>query len=560
MFANKRNVLELVALLKAHNIKHVVVSPGSRNAPLIHNFSVDSFFVLHSVVDERSAGFIALGIAHKEQHPVAVCCTSGTALLNIAPAVAEAFYSQVPLIVISADRAPEWIGQMDGQTIVQPNALSSVTRMSVNVPEVKDEQDLWHANRIINEALNSCYRSQSHAPVHINIPISEPLMVLTQPKLPAVRVIHQWTNNGTYTLPKPLREEWQQSPKRIIVVGQLPPTLVEIEEKLSALKEKTNTVILCEHTANIRGTHLISNFDTVIATTSTQQRETLVPHLVITIGGHITSKRLKKLFRQHQPTSHWHVTPLGSPLADLFQCLTHHVEAPLIPFLEELINIPTSSTVDNLSFAHLWQEKSNLIEEPCLSLLPFSDIVAMGTVIKRLPQNCILHLGNSSVIRNAQFFTLPHHIPTYSCRGVNGIEGSLPTAIGYASVDHRLSFLLIGDISFFYSLGALWQMNRVANLRIILFNNGGGAIFRSITGTSQSGALPMYIEAQHSDTAKTWIEAAKMDYISTHTVEELSKAMDSLTQNNPRPIVLEVFTSIEESQMAIQNYIHTQRK
>ena len=178
MYSNKKNVLQLAALLREYGIDHVVVSPGSRIAPLTQTFSQHPAFKCFTVVDERSAAFFALGLIQKINRPVAVCCTSGTALLNFGSAVAEAFYQQLPLLVISADRPAAWIGQMDGQTLPQPGIFNTLVKKSVQLPEPVTEEDEWYCNRLINEALLEL-NHYGKGPVQINVPLSEPLFEFT---------------------------------------------------------------------------------------------------------------------------------------------------------------------------------------------------------------------------------------------------------------------------------------------------------------------------------------------------------------------------------------------
>ena len=197
MYSDKKNILQLASLLIEHGISNVVFCPGSRNAPIVHTLANHSFFNCHSVTDERSAGFFALGLALHGGKPAAICCTSGTALLNIHPAVAEAFYQEVPLVVISADRPTAWIGQMDGQTLPQPGVFGSLVKKSVHLPEIHTEQDEWYCNRLINEALLEL-NHHGKGPVHINVPISEPLYQFTTPELPKVRVITRYQGLNVY--------------------------------------------------------------------------------------------------------------------------------------------------------------------------------------------------------------------------------------------------------------------------------------------------------------------------------------------------------------------------
>ncbi len=291
MYSDNRSVLQLVALLKAHGISHIVLSPGSRNSPLTHSFATDCEFSCYSIVDERSAGFFALGVIQATGKPVAVCCTSGSAVLNLGPSVAEAFYQQLPLIVITADRPTAWIGQMDGQTIPQAGLFREITRRSVHLPIITNKEEEWYCNRLINEALLSVDNGVI-GPVHINIPLDEPLFGFNQESLPCVRTIRKVApayrigEEGDYA------ERFVGYSKRMIIVGQLPPGH-DLTELLRRLRESAGVVILAEQLSNVPSMET-STFDTVLYAASKEVLEQLAPELVITLGGHIVSKRLKE--------------------------------------------------------------------------------------------------------------------------------------------------------------------------------------------------------------------------------------------------------------------------
>ena len=208
MFSNINNVNILTKVLASHGVRRVVVCPGSRNAPMVHNFNEMEHITCYPVTDERSAGFVAMGIALGDStpfpDPVAVCVTSGSALLNLYPAVCEAYYQKLPVIVISADRPEAWIGQQDGQTLPQANVFGTMVNKSVNLPIVTSEEQAWYCERLVNEAIYDCmYRKVG--PVHINIQIPEPLYQFTVAELPKVNsVVHVQSNefksNALYML------------------------------------------------------------------------------------------------------------------------------------------------------------------------------------------------------------------------------------------------------------------------------------------------------------------------------------------------------------------------
>ena len=320
MYSDKKNILQLVALLKAHGVRKIVLCPGSRNAAIVHTLANIEDFTCYSVTDERSAGFFAIGLSLQGGGPAAVCCTSGSALLNLHPAVAEAFYQQVPLIVISADRPAAWIGQMDGQTLPQPHVFGTLVKMSVNLPEVHTEEDEWFCNRLINEAILETTH-HGKGPVHINVPISEPIYRFTAKTLPEVRVITRYQGLSVYDRDyKELIERLNKYNKRMVVVGQM--NLIYLFEKKYVKPLYKHFAWLTEHLGNqtIPGIP-IKNFDAAVYSMTPERQEDMAPEILITYGGHIVSKQLKKYLRNHPPREHWHVAADGK-IADLYGCLT----------------------------------------------------------------------------------------------------------------------------------------------------------------------------------------------------------------------------------------------
>ena len=447
MYSDKKNILQLAALLKAHGVRKIVLCPGSRNAAIVHTLANIEDFTCYSVTDERSAGFFAIGLSLQGGGPAAVCCTSGSALLNLHPAVAEAFYQQVPLIVISADRPAAWIGQMDGQTLPQPGVFGPLVKMSVNLPEVQTDEDEWFCNRLINEAILETTH-HGKGPVHINVPISEPIYRFTVKALPEVRVITRYQGLSVYDRDyKILIERLNKYNKRMIVVGQM--NLIYLFEKKYVKPLYKHFLWLTEHLGNqtIPGIP-IRNFDAAIYSMSSERQNDMTPELLITYGGHIVSKELKKYLRKHPPREHWHISTDGK-IADLYGCLTTIIEMDPFEFLEKIAflldNKPTN-------YPLMWENYCKTVPMP---ELPYSEISAIGKLIQSLPEPCALHLANSSTIRYAQLFTIPPRVEICCNRGVNGIEGSLSTAIGYAVASTKLNFIIIGDLSFFYDMLSL---------------------------------------------------------------------------------------------------------
>lgn len=550
MYSDKKNILQLVALLKEHNISKIVLCPGSRNTPLIQTLANHPFFTCYPVTDERSAGFFAIGQALHGGKPAAVCCTSGTALLNMHPAVAEAFYQNIPLVIISADRPGAWIGQMDGQTLPQPGVFGSLVKKSANLPEVHTPEDEWHCNRLINETLLEL-EHHGKGPVHINIPISEPLFQFTTEALPEVRVITRYQGLNIYDKDyNELIERLNKYNKRMIVVGQM-SLIYLFEKKISKLLYKHFTW-LTEHIGNKTVPGIaIKNFDAALYALPKEKLEKMVPDLVITYGGHVVSKRLKEFLRTHPPKEHWHVSADGS-IADLYGSITTVIEMDPFEFLEKIAYLLENKTTE---FPKTWENNTRNIPEPDL---PYSEMAAIGALINSLPSPSALHLGNSSTIRYAQLFSLPEEIEVCCNRGTSGIEGSLSTAIGYAAASNKLNFVVLGDLSFFYDMNALWNRNFGCNLRILLLNNGGGEIFEALPGLSMSEHTHSFVTATHTTTAKGWATERGFRYIRVHDAKELSDAITTFTQPEQidQPLLMEVFTDKAEDVRLLKEYYH----
>ena len=548
MYSSKQTILETVALLKAHGIKNLVISPGSRNAPLIQSFIIDPFFHCYSVVDERSASYMAIGMIHQLGEPVALCCTSGTAVLNYGPAIAEAHYQHLPLIVLSADRSQAWIDQLDGQTIPQSNVFPDFFHASVTLPEINTSESHWHCNRMINEALMACTQ-QGGGPVHLNIPISEPLFDFSVPSLPDVRVIHRSTTVNT-SLDASLQARWQAAQKRLIVVGQLPVNHA-LDELLDTLVRQKYCVVLCEHLSNLASDRFIRNFDTIVGTSDEGMRAELVPDILITLGGHVVSKQLKKWLRSNTTIEHWHISSDCS-VADTYQSLREVLVGDPTEVLRQLLSGGDAQPAE--AYLNQWEHQSARIPTPSADM-PFSDLFVTGTMLNQLPQNASLFVANSSPVRNIQLYPRPRVEKIVCNRGTNGIEGSISTAIGLSLLNEQLTVAVMGDLSFFHDLSGLWNPYFPANLRVMVINNGGGGIFHQLEGLTLSAELEAYMAANHNRSVKKWVEAAQLTYLKATTQDELDEHLSTLFRTNlPTGVVLEVMTSSEQNTQAMKRH------
>lgn len=565
-YSDKENVNILTALLVAHGVKHAVVCPGSRNAPIVHNLNECPNITCQPVTDERSAGFYALGMAQIIRHPVAVCVTSGTALLNLLPATAEAYYQHVPLVVISADRPAMWIDQQDGQTLPQLDALGRFVSKAVSLPEPSTDDERWYCNRLVNEALLCCQR-HGGSPVHLNVPISEPLFTFNVPALPTERVIRQIAATTDVAHCQPFLADFQSAKRPMIVVGQL--SNKEARRMALQLCELSTDVVVvyeclgmaCHEDAprypnSLTEGHFPLHIDKVLA--HMQQVEQYQPDVVVYLGGALVSKRLKAFLRQSPAAKTWIVNERGA-IYDTFQNLTGVIEGAPYDVLEVVLRYVRGEKEKQRQpfesgFRSRWATLIQQVQAQNERFHPpYSSLQAVKLLFETASNKgrYILHAANSMSVRLVNHFASDY---VFCNRGVNGIDGSLSTATGCSLVTTQNVYCVIGDLSFFYDQNALWHSLR-GNFRVLLLNNGGGVIFQSLPGLKDSTAHQTLISAQHHTSACGICQQNNVVYLSAHDEEELETHMNHFVNDNfDRPVVFEVFTSQEQDEQAINEY------
>lgn len=547
MISNKEEVQVLAALMLEKGITDIVISPGSRNAPLINTFENIPAFRCFNIVDERSAAFFAMGLALKNNRPVAIACTSGSAMLNYAPAVAEAYYQKIPLLVLSADRPREWVDQAVGQTIRQENALANVVKHSFSLTGgMRDTTEKWYNTREINTALNAL-TDLENGPVHINLPFSEPLYNCEDIALPKVKSI---TINRTEPIldvvtQALLSKEWDASERKLILLGQAQPD-DGLDSLIQDLSQDSSVVILSEKTSNSRCEGVLTDIDNMLFT---DIDEALNPDLLITIGGQLVSKKVKAWLQNIDVPQHWHFSPAAEVL-DTFMSLTRVITASPISVLGSLAITTTSG------YASLWEklnEQVNILHKTYLSQQAYSDLTVFDTIFKYLPEKSVLHLSNSTPVRYAQLF--PMQTAVYqSNRGTSGIDGVVSTAAGYAHDDDRLNVLVVGDLSFFYDSNALWNQHYPSNFKVILINNGGGGIFKFIEGPNKQENTAKHFIAEHNTQAEAWVRQFGIDYSRVDNLEDLEKELSTFFEKQDTPAFIEVDTSMVDNGDILRGY------
>ena len=545
MISNKKHIQQLAALLLKKGITDIVISPGSRNAPLINTFSGIPEFNCRNIVDERSAAYFALGLALARQNPVAIVCSSGTAALNYTPAVAEAFYQNIPLIVLTADRPDYWIDQAESQCIRQENIYQNFTKKGISLPLGESEKELWFTARQINECLNLAV-SGTPGPVHINIPLEEPLHQLVQEDLPEVKEIEnaEILSGITENEGARLAETVSRSQKILILAGQLNPN-PGLENALVGFAAKTGAVVLHEHLSNLSEPQFCESIDSIMAAVLDRNPEDFSPDLLISFGGQFVSKSLKQFLRKNNPAQHWHLS-LGGEHFDTYQSLTKVIKTDAANFFDA---ISERVQVNGQNYLQRWKNKEarvNQLRDEFVENIEFCDLKAFELIGQKIPANTVVHLGNSSPVRYALIHNRVENAFYFSNRGTAGIDGCLSAAVGFANESAKLNTIILGDLSFFYDSNALWSKYIDANLRIIVIHNGGGNIFSMIKGPADSPAFAEHFFTRNSHKAEVLAKAFGLYYFKAENEAELDEALDAFyTPEQEKAALLEVFTDAE---------------
>ena len=558
----KTGVAYFIQQVKKNGLQHVVISPGSRNAPLTVAFTEDDSFTCYSIADERSAAFFAMGIAQQKNKPVAVLCTSGSALLNYAPAVSEAFYQEIPLVVISADRPSMWTDQGDGQTVRQNGALANHVHFETELNEnASSDDEVWELNRKIDQGFQTATVLKK-GPIHFNFPFTEPLYDKKEIQLNPTKhiALFDLEKNFNANQLEILCNEWNTSSKRMIIVGQNALSL-PLQQALIDLAEDQSVAVLVENTSNCTHRTFTQCIDRSLNSISKEKEVDFAPDILITIGGAIVSKRIKKFIRRNKPKHHWRVGK-QFPFMDTYQSLTRSFEMDAINFFEQL-NFPNLET--NISnYGGKWKQLDLIIQEKHTQFFQdpvYSDLSVFEMVLDFIPENSQLHMANSSVIRYCQLFDNVASINRYCNRGTSGIDGSTSTAVGAATAKpNELITFITGDISFYYDSNALWNNYLKENLKIILINNSGGGIFKIIEGPATTNALDKYFTTKQERNAEDLCKAFDVNYLKANSLVEIENQMETFYSKpeNNRPMLLEIFTPYDLNDQELQRYFeHT---
>ena len=560
------------AQICAHlGVQHVVLSPGSRSAPLTLALVRHPDITAKIISDERSAAFIGLGMARQLRQTVGLVCTSGSAAYNYAPAVAEAFFQQVPLIIFTADRPPEWIDQLDGQTIRQRGIYGAHVKASYEFPVGQTEADVRYAARQVAEAINLS-RAYPAGPVHLNVPIREPfyptaneaiqfsenIKVITS--VPSLSVLSKATIQT-------LADDWQRYEKKLVVGGQGEAN-AELISVLTKFSQAQQVPLGADVISNLHAVpSAVQHADTVLA----KPDNALSPDLLISFGRSVISKNLKLFLRNQRPKAHWHIQPAGTA-ADTFGALTKVIPTEPVRFFSQLQPLLNEPSASQSVYCQRWRHQETKAHQ-CVATLfdavpsrPVGEFQALQTMLHYLPDAVDLHLANSMTVRYANLIGLsPEHgqVEVFANRGTSGIDGSNSTAVGSALASDRLTVLFTGDMAFFYDRNAFWHNYLLPNLRVVLFNNHGGGIFRLIEGPNRQPELEEYFETHQAlsaeHTARDFgIEYHQIDLTELGTYALLSPYLtDFYHRESNHAKLLEIVTGPPVNQAVFDSYRET---
>ena len=537
----------IIQICLAKGVTNIVISPGSRNAPLTIGFVSNPKFQCYSIADERSAAFFALGIAQQTNKPVALVCTSGSALLNYYPAFAEAFYSQIPLIVISADRPLAKIDIGDGQTIRQMNVFENHSLYNANLKEEASTDNDFK----INEAINKAYTQKG--PTHINAPFEEPLYQSTRAITvdPTISAFAKVYKNISIEDIIASTNIWNSAKKKLILVGVNEPHEID-EDIIAVLATDPSIVVMTEATSNMHHPSFLTAIDAIITPFKEKDFIAFQPEILITFGGMLVSKRIKSFLRNYKVEHHWHIDPLRA--YNTFGSLVHHFEANPNDFFNQIVPFTKIVQSDYFQKAQVIKNSRNAKHKKYLAKIPFSDLKVFEIILTALPKNVMLQLSNSSAIRYAQLFEIDSSISVYCNRGTSGIDGSTSTAVGAAVGSLLPTVFITGDIGFLYDSNALWNQYIPNNFKIILINNGGGGIFRILPGHQENKIFNTFFETSHCFTAEQLAKMYGFDYYTASTSDTLNHNMAIFYSQNQRPAILEIFTPTLENDKILLQY------
>lgn len=561
-------IYNIAALCYSKGLDQVVLCPGSRCAPLTLAFARHSGFTVRTFTDERSAGFIALGIAQQTKRPCILVCTSGTAVYNFAPAVAEAYFNHVPLIVFTADRPAEWIGQQDGQAIYQGEIFGKHVKRFYQLPQHYDHpHDQWSINRTVNEAINLAATGLP-GPVHINAPFREPFYpapdepvhydenIRVIEEAPCIQTLNEKVNAQ-------VQEAWSSYHNILIVAGQADYDQ-ELLQTLNDFSEQNHIPLVGDILTNLHPhENLIRHADAFLGQASADVKQSLKPDLLITFGKSIVSKNLKLFLRAYPPKAHWHLQTTGA-VADSFHHLTKIIRTDPNTFFQFFASTKRSESFEGQkqqNFYKFWEIEERRAVRCIQDFFPqqqWGEFEVVYELVKALPGNANLHLANSMSVRYANLAGLSAQqsgIHVYSNRGTSGIDGCTSTAVGHALADENgMNILITGDEAFFYDRNAFWHNYSLPNLRVVLLNNHGGVIFKMIDGPRDLPESDEYFVTRQKLNATKLCEEFGFELLKLDSRRKLKNLLADFFEPGNTVKVLEIETDTSASRAIFDEF------
>ncbi len=551
-------IYDIAALCAKRDLTNAILCPGSRNAPIVLAFTRHPQIRCQTISDERSAAFIALGIAQQTRRPAVLISTSGTAALNFAPAVAEAYFSRTPLIIITADRPSEWIAQQDGQTIYQHQIFGNHVKGFFQLAQEYDHADIrWGINRMVNDAINSSM-ADLQGPVHINIPLREPLYPHHDTAITysdQIRVIDAIP--GSLMLSdeqkSAILDQWASFQHVLVVAGQQHPDEALLQSVSNSLSHHNIPLVgdIISNFHSIPGT--VAHSDVFLQAASPDLKKTLQPDLLITFGNSSISKNLKIFLRAYPAKAHWHIQPSGD-VPDTYQSLAKVFHVRADEFFNFINVIPRDDNFESQkqnNYTRLWEVEERRAQRCLNEFFPqkeLGEFEVVSELLASLPPACNLHLSNSMSVRYANYIGLrPEHkqVHVYANRGTSGIDGCTSTAVGHTMTSGIPNILITGDMAFFYDRNAFWHNYVLPNLFVVLLNNHGGIIFKMIDGPDNLAEADEFFITNQKLNAKKLCEEFGFEYLKLDTRRKLKNLMKDLIEPGETVKVMEIQSSID---------------
>lgn len=579
MYTKIKNVQIIISIMKQYNIRHIVLSAGTRHVPIAHSVENDDFFKCYSVVDERSAAYFALGLIKQLNQPVAIACTSSTATCNYTPAVAEAYYQGLPLLILTGDRFAYNLNQLEDQMINQVDMYKNFCKKCVNLPIVNTKDDEWYCDRLVNEAVIELTRNEN-GPVQINFQINQSIDDIadaSEKVLPKYRKIELMTVRDMRKWDF-AQKKLEEARRILVICGSSKPIDKDTKNAMKRFFERYNCVFITEALSNVCFEGAVNAYRVAEAIDVHYIKSIIRPDIVIFYGGNYVS-RWKVLLKNCQETfESWCINDSGE-IVDVFRNLTQVFESDIFYFFDWFARHSNKkndrqifNTVKSLYKKVLVHEYPTIVyrvnetiekdakykgikigENDLLERNQLTAFAAMHELSKIMPSSSLLHLSILNSTRIMQLFDLPQDTETYSNIGTDGIDGSMSTFLGQATSTEKECYLVIGDLSFFYDMNSLMIRNIGKNVHIMLINNGGGSEFYLSMGPKKLPNIDLHISAAHQNSAKNWVDSCGLRYCSASTYDELIQILPKFVSIDG-PVVLEVFTNKEKDVMVYKGF------